>query len=230
MQVQAMADGVCRDELRLRGTGVLGPDRLEFNIGLLLDYSLKRNHARVLRNVLDVDVGCRVVRKDGLDLANARLVSSDAAVVRVPVRVVTMEAMVVVFGDGGPLRNDMGVGRVDGRLVVVAYGRFYSRKNGGPSGGMRTAYGHRLVFAVDEMLIMGDDDFLGVWKWLPPEDGLPASGGFGWDLSSHMDLLMTVGITAVERIDMRVCTSIVVFFLDDGVSCDAYGLFLLSSK
>lgn len=103
MQVQAMADGVCRDELRLRGTGVLGPDRLEFNIGLLLDYSLKRNHARVLRNVLDVDVGCRVVRKDGLDLADARLVSSDASVVRVPVRVVTMEAMVVVFGNGGPL-------------------------------------------------------------------------------------------------------------------------------
>lgn len=58
----------------------------------------------------------------------------------------------------------MGVGRVDGRLVVVAYGRFYSRKNGGPSGGMRTADGHWLVFAVDEMLIMGDDNLLGVWE------------------------------------------------------------------
>lgn len=77
----------------------MGPDRLEFNIGLLLHYSLKRNHARVLRNVLDMDVGCRVVRKDGLDLAKARLVSSDASMVRLPVRVGTMEAMVFV-GNG----------------------------------------------------------------------------------------------------------------------------------
>lgn len=53
---------------------------------------------------------------------------------------------------------------MDGRLVVVAYGRFYPRKNGRPSGGMRTADGHWLVFTVDEMLIMGDDYFLGIWK------------------------------------------------------------------
>lgn len=59
----------------------MGPNRLEFDIGLLLHDALKRTHARMLRDVLNVDVGCRVVREDGLDLAHASLVSSEAALV-----------------------------------------------------------------------------------------------------------------------------------------------------
>lgn len=80
MQVQAVTDRVCRDELLLDGSAsMLGPDRLVFDIGLLLHDSLKRTHARMLGHVLNVDVGRGIVREDGLNLANARLVSSEAA-------------------------------------------------------------------------------------------------------------------------------------------------------
>lgn len=116
---------------------------------------------------------------------------------------------------------------VDGGFVMVSYSRFHSWQNGRPSGGMGAANGEWLVLAVDEVMIVGGDYFL-LWEWLPPEDRLPTARLLCGDLSGHM--VLTVGIASRQRIGMRVCASIVVFFLGDRVSGDAYGMFLLSLK